>query len=78
MSNVTVSKVLEDASAAIDTIRRSYQAKEITEEECKELIQDVLDVKRVDELTDDLNLRSDIYKSLKTLYQVTKAVLPFI
>lgn len=78
MSNVTVSKVLEDASAVIDTIRRSYQAKEITEEECKELIQDVLDVKRVDELTDDLNLRSDIYKSLKTLYQVTKAVLPFI
>lgn len=78
MNDITVTKVLEDAASAIATIRRAYEAKEITEEECRELIQDVLDVKHIEELTDDLNLRSDIIKSIKTLYLVTKAVLPFI
>lgn len=78
MSNEILTNVLKDANAAIATIKRAYEAKEISETECKELIQDVLDVNHIDSLTSDLNLRADIRKSLTTLYQITKAVLPFI
>lgn len=78
MDEINVSNVLDKAQTAISAIRRAYDAKEISETECKELIQDVFDVKHVADLTSDLNLRSDIYKALATLYQITKAVLPFI
>lgn len=78
MSEINVSTVLENAQASIMSIKAAYDAKEISEAECKELIQDVLDVKQVESLTSDLNLRADISKSLTTLYQITKAVLPFI
>lgn len=70
----TVSK----AAATVNTIRASFQAGEISEAECKELVQDVFDVKHIEELTSDLNLRSEIYTGMKNLYQLTKMVLPFI
>lgn len=70
----TVSK----AAATVNNIRASFQAREISEAECKELIQDVFDVKHIEQLTADLNLRSEIYTGLKNLYQLTKMVLPFI
>lgn len=67
-----------ESAAAVKTIMDAFKAGEITEQECKELVKDVFDVKRIEEFTDDLNLRTDIYNSLKTLYTATKLILPFI
>jgi hypothetical protein len=74
----TYDAVISDTARAVNTIRASHVAGEISDAECKELIKDVFDSARVDELTSDLNLRSEIYTGLKNLYIATKMILPFI
>lgn len=73
-----VEQYTAETAAAVRTIVAAYDAGEISERECKELMQDMFDARRIEELTDDLNLRSDIYNSMKKLYTATKLILPFI
>lgn len=73
-----VEDTVSQAAATVNNIRASYQAGKISEVECRELIQDVFDVRRIEELTSDLNVRAEIYTGLKNLYQLTKMILPFI
>jgi len=74
----TYDTVISDTARAINTIRTSHAAGEISDAECKELIKDVFDAAHVIDLTSDLNLRSEIYTGLKNLYIATKMILPFI
>lgn len=66
---------LKDVAARIDELKKDLASKQISESEYKELIADLLDLNKIHEFADDLEMKTKIIKAAKVLIQLASLVV---
>lgn len=71
-------KVSQDTTREYVVISKAFEAGEITQAECRDLLQELFNLERIQQAVGSDPNSDDILRSLKSLYIIAKSQHPFI
>jgi polyhydroxyalkanoate synthesis regulator phasin len=70
--------IVSETAVLLQQFTDQLHAGQMTEDEYKQLVGDLLDMQRIDQLTTDIWQKNEIAKAFQRLYQIVSTMVSFI